>query len=235
MRRLKTVRRPPIYPKTPGHLPCSSLTHPLPAVLTPSIRVLRWIRAKHYDGAELVGKQYLDKIVQIGLTVPPATIEGIKAHFGPTLTDIGIPQEDEPIIGLAAQGNPRIYHRILNNWKLIRLLRGTHPAASLDPINRARLLLATAIHVRFPSLYVCVHGNPQGFVRLWNYIRPSQDITEAAFIRDGMTEFWSAYRDPAVHAYFKGVSQALGEARDPIATDPDSIRNAFIFHSFLSN
>ena len=28
MRRLKTVRRPPIYPKTPGHLPCSSLTPP---------------------------------------------------------------------------------------------------------------------------------------------------------------------------------------------------------------
>ena len=30
MRRLKTVRQPPVYPKTPGHLPCSSLTHPLP-------------------------------------------------------------------------------------------------------------------------------------------------------------------------------------------------------------
>ena len=30
MRRLKTGRRPPIYPKTPGHLPCSSLTQPLP-------------------------------------------------------------------------------------------------------------------------------------------------------------------------------------------------------------
>ena len=30
MRRLKTGRRPPIYPKTPGHLHCSSLTHPLP-------------------------------------------------------------------------------------------------------------------------------------------------------------------------------------------------------------
>ena len=30
MRRLKTLRRLPIYPKTPGHLPCSSLTHPLP-------------------------------------------------------------------------------------------------------------------------------------------------------------------------------------------------------------
>ena len=30
MRRLKTLRRPPIYPKSPGHLPCSSLTHPLP-------------------------------------------------------------------------------------------------------------------------------------------------------------------------------------------------------------
>ena len=30
MRRLKTGRRPHIYPKTPGHLPCSFLTHPLP-------------------------------------------------------------------------------------------------------------------------------------------------------------------------------------------------------------
>ena len=45
MRRLKTLRRPPIYPMSPGHLPCSSLTPPS-AALTPSIRVLRWIRAK---------------------------------------------------------------------------------------------------------------------------------------------------------------------------------------------
>ena len=35
MGRLKTLRRPPIYPKTPGHLPCSSLSHPLPL---PSLR-----------------------------------------------------------------------------------------------------------------------------------------------------------------------------------------------------
>ena len=43
MRRLKTVRRPPIYPKTPGHLPCSSLTHPLPLSSRVSIGVLRWM------------------------------------------------------------------------------------------------------------------------------------------------------------------------------------------------
>ena len=32
-------------PMEPSHLPCSSLTHPA-AILTPSIGVLRWIRAK---------------------------------------------------------------------------------------------------------------------------------------------------------------------------------------------
>ena len=48
MRRLKTVRRPPIYPNEPSHLPYSSLTHPA-AVLTPSIGVLRWIRAYTYE------------------------------------------------------------------------------------------------------------------------------------------------------------------------------------------
>ena len=41
---MKTVRRPP-YPKwNPGYFPCSSLTPPS-AFLTPSIGVLRWIRA----------------------------------------------------------------------------------------------------------------------------------------------------------------------------------------------
>ena len=41
---MKAVRRPP-YPKwNPGYFPCSSLTPPS-AFLTPSIGVLRWIRA----------------------------------------------------------------------------------------------------------------------------------------------------------------------------------------------
>ena len=44
---MKTVRRPP-YPKwNPGYFPCSSLTPPS-AFLTPSIGVLRWIRAKAF-------------------------------------------------------------------------------------------------------------------------------------------------------------------------------------------
>ena len=46
---MKTVRRPP-YPKwNPGYFPCSSLTPPS-AFLTPSIPVLRWIRAKKRTG-----------------------------------------------------------------------------------------------------------------------------------------------------------------------------------------
>ena len=59
MRRLKTVRRPPIYPNEPSHLPCSSLTHPA-AVLTPSIGVLRWIRAKEKALSDLVAAERLE-------------------------------------------------------------------------------------------------------------------------------------------------------------------------------
>ena len=36
----------------PSHLPCSSLTHPA-AILTPSIGVLRWIRAKGKDRVQI--------------------------------------------------------------------------------------------------------------------------------------------------------------------------------------
>ena len=62
MRRLKTVRRPPIYPKTPGHLPCSSLTHPLPlSSRRPSVSFggfgLNPQSAETYDGR---GRAYSD-------------------------------------------------------------------------------------------------------------------------------------------------------------------------------
>ena len=80
---MKTVRRPP-YPKwNPGYFPCSSLTPPS-AFLTPSIGVLRWIRAKviqHYpipedilkhQGLELVttSKRIREEITRLaGVTV----------------------------------------------------------------------------------------------------------------------------------------------------------------------
>ena len=53
---MKTVRRPP-YPKwNPGYFPCSSLTPPS-AFLTPSIGVLRWIRAKEKDASVAAARE----------------------------------------------------------------------------------------------------------------------------------------------------------------------------------
>ena len=63
MRRLKTVRRPPIYPKTPGHLPCSSLTHPLPlSSRRPSVSFGGFgLKVKEYDlGSSRYGYRLID-------------------------------------------------------------------------------------------------------------------------------------------------------------------------------
>ena len=72
MRRLKTGRRPPIYPKTPGHLPCSSLTQPLPlSSRRPSVsfggfglrgtRPARHLAARHLvDGRRLRAAERVD-------------------------------------------------------------------------------------------------------------------------------------------------------------------------------
>ena len=70
MRRLKTVRRPPIYPMTPGHLPCSSLTHPLPlSSRRPSVSFggfgFRFIRAELEPSGEY---RFIDSVTRIGIT-----------------------------------------------------------------------------------------------------------------------------------------------------------------------
>ena len=63
MRRLKTGRRPPIYPKTPGHLPCSSLTHPLPL---PSRRP-----SVSFGGFGIRAKVSINQIPQESVRPPP--------------------------------------------------------------------------------------------------------------------------------------------------------------------
>ena len=89
MRRLKTGRRPPIYPKTPGHLPCSSLTHPLPLPSRrPSVsfggfglRLPLYVRALSQlldGGAEVVSSQQLGGLLQM----TPAQIRKDLSYFG---------------------------------------------------------------------------------------------------------------------------------------------------------
>ena len=79
MRRLKTVRRPPIYPKSPGHLPCSSLTHPLPL---PS-------RRPSVDSGleEALEQRICEELLTGSISTSPNSVDGLIHHTGITETE----------------------------------------------------------------------------------------------------------------------------------------------------
>ena len=122
---MKTVRRPP-YPKwNPGYFPCSSLTPPS-AFLTPSIGVLRWIRAKalglgHGAGAPVgcsggfgLGSGLHHLVHPVGsVGHPPAPAgcdlgEGTRAALEETLA----PEHDGGTTDAHLSGNPAIGHTV---------------------------------------------------------------------------------------------------------------------------
>ena len=192
--------------------------------------------ANHYGGEVGFGRQYLDKIVQIGIAVSPATRQSVRAFFGPAVKELGISDEDEPLIGLAAQSNPRIYQRILNNWRLVKLLADENGKLAEDPMAGARLLLATSIHVRFPSLYSAARSNPVGLNQMWNYVKENRSMDEQTFNQYGIGAFWESFNDSGVHQYIQEVRRTLGDQRDPmnLAATPDALQAAFTLQEVLS-
>ena len=66
----------------PSHLPCSSLTHPA-AILTPSIGVLRWIRAKiQLQGQLLSESRSAHHRVPVDTTVFEMWLGSLSTHRG---------------------------------------------------------------------------------------------------------------------------------------------------------
>ena len=128
MRRLKTVRRPPIYPKTPGHLPCSSLTHPLPlssrrpsvsfggfgVIEEPGIRALV-VDSTYADASELLAQETARKTVFPRWLTPifiPASKLMAKQIYGididELVPEVAVAQLDYPILVIHGTADERI-------------------------------------------------------------------------------------------------------------------------------
>ena len=168
------------------------------------------------------GREYLDKIVQHPFSVPPANGEQLKGRFGMS----GLGAKDTGIIELAAAGNPRIYLRILNTWRVVSALA---KELSLDKGEHEKrlLVLASAVQVRFPRLHEVCRSRPDRLQFFYNQCTEPTAESGALFIKTA-PEFKEAWDDPEARRFFYNLGNAYGQASDPLQQgSPEMIRNAF--------
>jgi len=106
----------------------------------------------HYGSAPgHMGRDSLDKIIQVPFVIPPVRRQELQQHFSPLVKEF-----DEPcwkIVDVASHGNPGFYSQVIASWKVIN---GLAPQTFLnladDPIRRM-VVIAIAVSLRFPRLH----------------------------------------------------------------------------------
>ena len=119
--------------------------------------VERAILARYGTGFGDLGRDYLDKIVQYSIAIPQARISQLESIYGSDAST-------QEIFELAANGNPRNYHRLISAWRIVEEVAKQY-GNDLDADGEAKklLIIATAIQVRFPRLHEVCRKSPDRF------------------------------------------------------------------------
>ena len=176
------------------------------------------------------GRDYLDKIIKLPFSIPPADAAHLSFTFGYPAGDGPIQDRERLVFEVVAEGIPRVYYRLVTAWKVISALA---PAVSYDisiPEKRRLLMLATAINLRFPRLHEICRYRPDRFPNFWQWTVAPQNAggNGSNFEVHSMTEYKEFWNDPAVRRLFQRLNRELQETPDlRLTADTEQVTAAF--------
>ena len=157
--------------------------------------------------AELLGRDYLDKIVQVSIPVPLADgSERFSALFGNEY-DQDINQEVRKVVYAGIGGNPRRLKRFIYAFALTKaLVTGVHEYKGV------LIAVAVACRLRFGAFAEACAHNPQGLRRYYDLLPLSQgnksaddDAVRTNFSNDGCSEFAQFWEDTDLRHFIQSL------------------------------
>lgn len=193
------------------------------------IVVERAIQSHYGTDPAVSGREYLDKIIQLSLTIPLAQPDALAKLFGQLGGDVGLDENDRYIFELAAGGNPRLYARLLAAWRVVSSLAPNFGFNMADVQDKRLLMIATAVHVRFPGLHAVTRADPVHFPFFRSMcLEPNKAQGGELFVSNQAGSFKEYWQDPAVVDFFYRLSLRFQGALDlSLISMPPKIRGAF--------
>ena len=179
--------------------------------------VERAIQAHYNADPSSLGKEYLDKIIQYPFNIPPAEPTKLEKYFGQLTQPNSLNDKCLHVLQLAADGNPRVYLRLINAWNLVSSLAPHVIPPLWQEANKHVLVIATAVHIRFPALHEVCCNNPMG---LYTFVQacfnpPSKEIN-SVFVGSNALEYTQFWGNTPIQHFCRGL-KALAPQGDIMA------------------
>ena len=189
--------------------------------------VERAIQAHYNTDPGGLGREYLDKIIRYPFNIPPPEPTKLKEYFGQLTQPDSRNDQCLHVLKVAAEGNPRVYLRLINAWNLVASL-APHVIPSLWQGDRRHILaIATAVRIRFPALHEACCRNPRGLHFLFdNWKNPPREEINHVLTRGNAVEYAQFWENATAKHFFLGLD-ALGTSSGTLLGPETALESAF--------
>lgn len=121
--------------------------------------VQKGIEIKYDQHLKMLGRDYLDKLIQLPFTLPPISEKSFDSFVRATTAPFSFQDQSRELIALASKKNPRRVKRLSNCLQLLRTAArsmandGTGPETLADTDAERHLAFLLVLQVRFPIAY----------------------------------------------------------------------------------
>ena len=128
------------------------------------------VRARYGEGT-VDGRDYIDKIVDLGFPLPPLTEENLTAKYSALLGKLGLANsQQQAVLTLGLQGIPRLYERLANHYTVLASLPRINLLDEHEHVRTVHLVLSI-LKIRFPQLYDRACNQPKNFATFVSLLR----------------------------------------------------------------
>ena len=189
------------------------------------------IKTTYGLNAELLGRDYLDKIVQVSIPVPKASAEELFSLLVGSEYKGDIDQEVRKVVYAGIGENPRRLKRFTYAFALTKTLVST----IIPEVNDLLIAIAVVCRLRFGTFAEACAHNPQGLRRYYDLLSASpgssadDEGVRVGFSNDGCWEFAQFWKDTDLRNFLQALKW-----NDVIALDHtpiNEIRAVFHFGS----
>ena len=185
-----------------------------------------------YEGAELLGRDYLDKIVQVPFAVPVPHGHPLLKFYeeldGPQLNEA-----QQKLVPEGVQNNLRRIRRFAYAHRLVMTLASEAAGWELKGRSDARdmLVVVTLLRIRFPGFAEACAANPRGLQIMHAWANGSALREQEQFRAAGILDFWPYWNQRReIPDFLKLVQETHGETQDPI----EKCKDAEVLRAYLT-